>query len=115
MDNPIVGNQLRFRYDSNYDATQPARAEFIWPDGGKRELGPGPETRIDYQDLWLYGEAKMAERWSLFGELPVRFANPEIQDNTAGFGDGKHRLQLRTPSMRMRCKDVSVAVVCSHR
>jgi len=88
MDNPIVGNQLRFRYDSNYNATQPARAEFIWPVGGKRGPGPGPETRIDYQDLWLFGEAKMGDRWSLFGELPVRFANPEIQDNTSGLGDG---------------------------
>lgn len=87
MDNSIVGNQLRFRYDSNYNATQPARAEFIWPVDGNRGPGPGPETSVDYQDLWLYGEAKMGERWSLFGELPVRFANPEIQDNTAGLGD----------------------------
>lgn len=87
MDNPILGNQFRFRYDSNYNATQPARAEFIWPVGGTRGPGPGPDTRVDYQDLWLYGEAKLAQDWSVFGEMPVRFANPEIQDNTAGLGD----------------------------
>lgn len=88
MDNPIVGNQLRFRYDSNYNARQPARAEFLWPVGGTRGPGPGPDTGVDYQDLAAYAELEVSDSWSLFGELPVRFANPEIQDNTAGLGDG---------------------------
>ncbi len=89
LDNPIVGNQLRFRYDSNYDATQPARAEYLWPVDGQFGPGPGPETSVDYQDLSLYGEVQVGMSWSLFGELPVRFANPEVQDNTQGLGDVK--------------------------
>lgn len=89
LDNPIVGNQIRFRYDSSYGATQPARAEYIWPVDGQFGPGPGPETSVDYQDLSLYGELQMGMNWSLFGELPVRFANPEIQDNTQGLGDAK--------------------------
>lgn len=87
IDNPIVGNQFRFRYDSNYNARQPARAEYLWPVGGKRGPGPGPDTSVDYQDLAAYTELEVADGWSLFGEVPVRFANPEIQDNTAGLGD----------------------------
>ncbi|MFM7921053.1 MAG: hypothetical protein ACKPJJ_12565, partial [Planctomycetaceae bacterium] len=80
IDNPIIGNQFRFRYDSNYNARQPARAEFLWPVGGKRGPGPGPDTSVDYQDLAAYTELQIADGWSLFGEVPVRFANPEIQD-----------------------------------
>lgn len=87
IDNPIIGSQVRFRYDSNYNARQPARAEFLWPVGGKRGPGPGPDTSVDYQDLAAYTELEIADGWSLFGEVPVRFANPEIQDNTAGLGD----------------------------
>lgn len=88
IDNAILGNQLRFRYDSNYNATQPARAEFLWPVGGRRGPGPGPDTSVDYQDLSLYGESRLSDTLSVFGELPVRFLNPEIQNNTAGLGDG---------------------------
>jgi hypothetical protein len=87
IDTAILGNQLRFRYDSNYNATQPARAEFLWPVGGRRGPGPGPDTSVDYQDLSLYSESRLSHNLSVFGELPVRFLDPEIQDNTAGLGD----------------------------
>jgi hypothetical protein len=87
IDNPIVGNPLRIRYDASYRAVQPARAEFQWPVDGPFGNGPGPETRVDYQDFSLYAESRMGVDWSIFGELPVRFLNPEIQDNTSGLGD----------------------------
>ena len=89
IDSAILGNQLRFRYDSSYNNSQPARAEFIWPVGGAFGPGPGPETRVDYQDLSLYGEHVVANRLSVFGELPFRMLNPEIQSNTAGLGDAQ--------------------------
>ncbi|MFN9718821.1 MAG: hypothetical protein ACK58L_09020 [Planctomycetota bacterium] len=104
IDSAILGNQLRFRYDSNYDATQPARAEFLWPVGGRKGPGPGPDTSVDYQDLSLYAETVIGDQWSLFGELPVRFLNPEIQDNTAGIGDGnvgvKYALQQSSEDVK---------------
>lgn len=89
IDSAILGNQLRVRYDSAYNNVQPARAEFFWPVGGTRGPGPGPETRADYQDLSLYGEHVLADRLSVFGELPFRMINPEIQANTAGLGDAQ--------------------------
>jgi hypothetical protein len=87
IDNAILGDQVWFRFDAAYNATEPARAEFIWPVDGPFGPGPGPETSVDYQDFSAYAERQLNCRWSVFGELPVRMLNPEIQDNTAGIGD----------------------------
>ncbi len=87
IDSAILGDQLRFRFDATYNNTQPARAEFVWPVDGAFGPGPGAETRADYQDLSLYGERVVLDRVSVFGELPFRMLNPELQDNTSGLGD----------------------------
>lgn len=87
IDNAILGNQIRFRFDAAYNNVQPARAEFFWPVDGPFGPGPGPETRADYQDLSLYAEYQFACRWSAFGAVPFRMLNGEIQPNTAGLGD----------------------------
>jgi hypothetical protein len=42
---------------------------------------------VDYQDFALYAESVVAERFSIFGELPIRVIDPEVQENTAGLGD----------------------------
>lgn len=87
IDSAILANRFRFRYDASYNADQPARAEFFWAVNGVSGPGPGPETSIDYQDLMPYFECRFAPNISVFGELPIRFLDPEIQDNTAGLGD----------------------------
>lgn len=87
IDNAILGDVVRFRFDATYDNVEPARAEFFWPVDGPFGPGPGPETRVDYQDLSIYAEQMISPCLSAFGELPVRMLNPEIQDNTAGLGD----------------------------
>lgn len=87
IDNAILGDQFLLRFDAAYNNTEPARAEFVWPVDGPFGPGPGPETRVDYQDFSAYVERQVNGCWSVFGELPVRMLNPEIQDNTAGIGD----------------------------
>jgi hypothetical protein len=42
---------------------------------------------VDYQDLTTYLEFAPAEWFSAFVEFPVRFLNPELNANTAGYGD----------------------------
>lgn len=88
IDTAIPGTLFRLRYESASNNRRPTRAEFFWPQGGRFNPGPDlPEASVDYQDLTGYLEAAVSERLSGFVELPVRFLNPEINDNTSGLGD----------------------------
>jgi hypothetical protein len=48
---------------------------------------PRPETRIDYQDLSGMLEVAVNDRLSGFVEVPVRFLDPALNNNTAGLAD----------------------------
>jgi hypothetical protein len=88
IDSAIPANTIRLRFDAAYDSDRPHRAEFIYARGGP--IGPGlptPEKSIDYQDFSAYLEVALDQCTSVFGELPVRFINPVINDNSAGLGD----------------------------
>ncbi len=102
IDNPIVGNYLRFRFDAAYDNPLPDRAEFFYGQCGCYNpitpVAPGPgspragvngisERRVDYQDISAYLEMARSDRFSWFVEVPIRFLNPDLLDNTAGLGD----------------------------
>ena len=89
IDNAIPGTQFRLRFDAAYDNKRPGRAEFFWAKAA-RAGGPGvklPETTVDYQDISAYFEYAINRCTSVFGELPVRFINPEQNDNTGGLTD----------------------------
>jgi hypothetical protein len=88
IDPAIPGDVFRFRFDAAYNDRRPTRAEFLYPQGGP--LGPGlpiPEPRVDYQELSAYFEMAASEQLSGFINLPVRFLNPEVNRNHAGFSD----------------------------
>ena len=88
IDSAIPANTARLRFDAAYGNNRPTRAEFFYARGAP--LGPGlriPETSVDYQDISAYLELALDPCTSLFGELPVRFINPDINDNSAGLGD----------------------------
>jgi hypothetical protein len=88
IDSAIPATQFRLRSDIAYGNDRPTRAEFFYARGAP--LGPGlpvPETSVDYQDISSYLELALDDCTSIFGELPVRFINPDINDNSAGLGD----------------------------
>jgi len=106
LDSAIVWSQVRLRFDAGYGNDTPDRAEFFYAKCGcfanpanfpggvanpafdPDAAGPPlPETEVDYQDIMLYMENAFNDRFSIFAELPVRFLNPEVNQNTAGFGD----------------------------
>jgi hypothetical protein len=88
IDSAIPANVFRLRFDAAYDNNRPSRAEFFYARGAPFGPGlPNPETSVDYQDISAYLEFALDECTSVFGELPVRFLNPEINDNSAGLGD----------------------------
>jgi hypothetical protein len=75
IDNPIVGTWFRFRYDAAFNNTVPDRAEFIYKHLG---VGQFPDQawervpKIDFQDIAPYFEWQLADRLSVFAEIPVR-------------------------------------------
>ncbi len=96
IDPAIPMTQFRLRYDAAYRDNRPDRAEFFYPKCGcfkiagldPRAPGPPlPETRVDYQDLSSYLEYAPTERLSGFVEIPVRWLNPVVNDNTSGLAD----------------------------
>ncbi|HXG09862.1 MAG TPA: hypothetical protein VNK04_08750 [Gemmataceae bacterium] len=121
IDTAIIRSMVRFRFDAAYDNNVPDRAEFFYAKCGcfrglpaPRNAGPLreflvsrglfrdpsapgpplPETGVDYQDIRSYVEIAASQRLSGFVELPVRFLNPEVNDNTAGFGDMEAGVKL---------------------
>lgn len=91
IDNAIVGNQFRFRFDSAYGNPTPDRAEFIYGQCGCfLGTAPGPtlpETNIDFQEFRPYLETALTNRLSMFVETPIRLINPDVNPNAQGISD----------------------------
>lgn len=97
IDGALPVTQVRLRGDFAYRNNRPDRAEFFYPKCGcfagltppqtNAKGPPQPETGVDYQDVATYLEARLGERWSVFGEVPVRFLNPDVNANTSGLAD----------------------------
>lgn len=84
IDPAIPMNVIRERYDNVFGNNRPDRAEFFWPD---LYGPPKPESNVNYADLASYGEMKLADRFSIFAELPARFLRPEQNRTHNGIGD----------------------------
>jgi hypothetical protein len=84
---------FRLRVDSGFNMDRPDRAEFFYAQcgcgGGPGPGTPGPPATvnggIDYQDLRGYLEIASSDRFSVFGEVPVRFLQTS---RSAGLGLG---------------------------
>jgi hypothetical protein len=91
IDNAIVGNMFRFRFDSAYGNPTPDRAEFFYGQcgcfGGNAPGPLLPDTNIDYQEFRPYLETALTNRLSLFVEAPIRLINPDVNPNAQGFSD----------------------------
>ena len=102
IDPAVPQSQFRIRVDAGYDFASPDKAEFFYAKCGcfaripttdplfdPNAPGPPlPETNIEsFQDIAAYVEYAANHRFSIFSEFPVRFLNPEVNDNTAGYAD----------------------------
>jgi hypothetical protein len=100
VDFAIPITQFRLRFDAAYGNNRPDRAEFFYSkcgcfrnapaNAGRDPNAAGPpllETNVDYQDIRPYLEYAMSNRFSAFVEAPVRFLNPDQNDNAVGFGN----------------------------
>lgn len=91
IDNAVIADMFRYRFDAGYNNPLPDRAEFFYGQcgcfGGNAQGPPELERSIDYQEFTPYFERAISPGFSLFAEAPVRFINPDINDNTGGMGD----------------------------
>ncbi len=91
IDNAVISNMFRFRMDAAYNNSLPDRAEFFYGQAAfQGNRGTGlllPETSVDYQEFRPYFERALTDNFSLFAETAVRLINPDVNDNTGGFGD----------------------------
>ena len=93
IDNAIVRNRFRLRFDAAYDNPFPDRAEFFYAKCGcfSGGNGPGPafpDSGVDFQELEFAAEHLVyGDMVSAFVELPIRFINPDFNENAAGLGD----------------------------
>ena len=90
IDSAVPMSQFRLRFDSAYGFNRPLRDEYFYAKYSGKGGGEGlplPEKNVDYQELTGYLEGALCERFSLFADMPVRFLNPEFNDNHAGLSD----------------------------
>jgi hypothetical protein len=95
IDPAYIANRLRLRFDAGWEDNRPDRAEYFYgkcgcfrPNGDPHAPGPRfPETSVNFQEIKAYGEFALQDNFSLFVEAPVRFIDPEVNQDTVGFGD----------------------------
>ena len=107
LDNAVIRNRFRLRFDNGSGINQPSRAEYFYakcgcfrtgipagtPNHDPNAFGPGPNLDIegmggvDYQEYQGYLELAPVDWISGFVEMGIRSINPELNDNTTGLGD----------------------------
>jgi outer membrane putative beta-barrel porin/alpha-amylase len=81
IDGAIIGSQVRFRFDAAFGDNASDRAEFFYAQYAGIN-GPGPSSVVadlNFQQLYLNAEyaPKKNTRFSFFGEVPVRWIQPQ--------------------------------------
>lgn len=92
LENAAPVTMFRLRSDFAYGNNRPDRAEFFYAKCGcfgtpDAKGPPLAEKKVDYQQLIPYLEVAVTNRWSVFGDIPVRFINPTVNENAAGLSD----------------------------
>lgn len=115
IEDTVVSSKVRVRFDSGFTITDPDRAEFFYAKCGcYRGLptsspaydpdapgpGPGIATDLNFQQLYVQGEFAATERVSVFGELPMRWLQPQ----TFAAGTGSFANQSGVSDLRAGVK-----------
>jgi len=92
IQNAAPVTMFRLRFDAGYNDNRPDRAEFFYAKCGcfgtpDAHGPPLAETKVDYQELSSYLEYAITPRFSVYGDIPVRWINPEVNANAAGLSD----------------------------
>jgi hypothetical protein len=110
IDDAVIGSKMRVRFDIGLKDTVPDRAEFFYAKcgcygGDAPGPQPGSANDLDFQQLAVWGEYAVNDRFSAFGQVPVRWIQPQAFiltsldgqagfPNQAGFGDLRAGVKL---------------------
>lgn len=112
VDDAIIESKVRVRFDAGLHNTSPDRAEYFYAKCGcYRDLpanhvaydpdapgpGPGAATDLNFQQLNIWAEYAVSNRFSVFGQVPVRWLQPKAfaPGTGAGFPDQSGLSDLR--------------------
>ncbi len=94
IDDPIVENQIRIRFEAGFDDQFPDRSEFFYAkcgcfaalglDPNAPGPGPGVPRYINFQQLFMNVEYSPHRRFSAFAEVPIRWLQPHGEDTPPG-------------------------------
>ena len=109
VDNAVIHTEVRLRFDAADHDDTPDRAELFYAKCGCYRFlppgnpaydpsspgpGPGIPKYVNFQQLYLYGEYAPSHKFSLFGQLPFRWLQPQAASgvaqafpNSGGIGD----------------------------
>jgi hypothetical protein len=107
IDDAIIDSQVRVRFEVGLGNRAPDRAEFFYakcgcyrdlvgPNADPDAPGPGPGVvqDMDFKQFMVEAEYAATSRFSVFGEIPVRWIEPKAFipdlgsfDDQGGFGD----------------------------
>jgi len=105
IDNAVIGTQVRFRFDGDFDLRNPDRAEFFYakcgcyrPTPDPNAPGPGsqPATSANLQEVQLNVEYAPSARFSILAETPARWIQfrPTTIGSASGIGDFRAGFKL---------------------
>jgi hypothetical protein len=87
IDDAIIESKVRIRFDAGFHDTVPDRAEFFYAkcgcyaDAGADPNAPGPRPGsakdLNFQQLNVWGEYAVNDRFSAFAYVPVRWIQPK--------------------------------------
>jgi hypothetical protein len=99
IDNAVIHTRIRVRFDAALRDSTPDRAEYFYAKCGcYRSLpstnsaydptspgpGPGIPESVNFQQLYIYGEYALGhDRYSLFGQMPFRWLQPQSAPGAA--------------------------------
>jgi hypothetical protein len=98
IDNAVIHTEVRVRFDAADHNNTPDWAEFFYAKCGcYRSLppgnpaydpsapgpGPGVPKYVNFQQLYFYGEYAPVHKFSLFGQLPLRWLQPHAASGAA--------------------------------
>lgn len=99
IEGAVPATMARLRFDAAYGNNRPDRAEFFYAKCGCFVTAPAPftdptangppmpETMVDYQEVMPSVEVAISQRWSVFMNIPIRWINPQQNQNAAGLSD----------------------------